>query len=314
MQGLDLAELFFAEYGLPAIEAHFPSIVERVSAGLIGRGSEVLGTDDEYSCDHGWGPRFCLFLPESDWQEIGQEVEAELNERRPAVFRGIELSQQRTERITISTVNRCYRDLTGSPWPPANMREWAFANENALRYAQAGRVFYDPSGRLMERKRAFERAYYPEPIWKWRMAAKLFQVWHYGEYNICNRLARRGDGIAVLVGQGYLVEAAMQLAFTLNRRFAPYWKWLHWDFLRLPYLVDELEPLLVRLESASDLEARAATVKAICDLYQSALCERGILPDSGWRNFMGSFEIVESIEDDEVRKLIEDHFERYKHL
>jgi hypothetical protein len=29
---------------------------------------------------------------------------------------------------------------------------------------------------------------------------------------------------------------------------------------------------------------------------------------------MGSFEIVESIDDNEVRRLIEDHFERYKHL
>jgi hypothetical protein len=253
-------------------------------------------------------------LPESDWQEIGQEVEARLNERRPAVFRGIELSRHRTERIAVSTVGRFYRDLTGSPWPPANMQEWAFANENDLRYAQAGRVFYDPSGQLMERKQAFERAYYPEPIWKWRIAAKLFQMWHYGEYNVCNRLARRGDGIAVLIGQGHLVEAAMQLAFTLNRRFAPYWKWLHWGFLRLPSLVDDLEPLLVQLESASDIEARAGTVKAICDLVRGVLCERGILPDSGWRNFMGSFEIVESIQDNEARRLIEDHFERYKHL
>jgi hypothetical protein len=314
VQGLDLAELFFVEFGLPALNEHFPRMVERVSAGLIGRGSEVLGADDEFSRDHGWGPKFCLFLEAGDLQEIGKEMETRLNEHRPAMFRGIELSRHHTGPIAVSTIDRCYRDLTGSPWPPARTQEWAFADENGLCYAQAGRIFYDPPGQLTERKRAFEEAYYPESIWKWRIASKLFRLWHYGEYNICNRLARRGDGVAALTGQGYLVEAAMQLAFLLNRRFAPYWKWLHWGFHWLPYLSDELESLLFELESASALEARARAIQAICELYRGALHEQGILPDRRWRNFMGSFEIVEGIQDRQVRRLIEDYFDRYKHL
>jgi hypothetical protein len=314
VQGLDLSELFFEEYGLPAIRAHFDRIAERASAGLVGRGSEVLGADDEHSRDHGWGPRFCLFLKEDDWQTIGQEVERRLNVDRPDVYRGISLSEQRTEPIRVSTIDRCYCDLTGSPWPPTSVGEWAFVDENGLCYAQAGRVFYDPSGQLATRKRAFEEVYYPEAIWKWRIAAKLFQMWHYGEYNVCNRLARRGDGVAALTGQGYFIEATMQLAFLLNRRFAPYWKWLHWGFLRLPYLADALEPLLAELESASGLEARAETIRAICERCRDALYERGILADCQWRNFMGAFEIVEGMQDLEVRKLVETYFERYNHL
>lgn len=314
MEGVDVAELFFDRFGLPTIEEHFPEMMNRVSAGLNGRGSEVIGADDELSRDHGWGPRFCLFLNEDDLRDIGQEMQEKLNELRPSVFEGIDLLGHRTEPITVNTIDECFRDLTGAPWPPKTMREWALANENGLCYAQAGRVFYDPTGRLKERKQAFEEAYYPEPIWRWRIASKLYRLWHYGDYNTRGRLAKRNDGAATLLGQGYFVEAAMQLAFLLNRRFAPYWKWLHWGFARLPCIAGELEPLLVELESASNLAERAELIGAICDLYRRVLCHRGLFSDSNWRNFMGSFEIVDSIQDTEVKQLIDGYFSRYNHL
>ena len=123
MKGLDLAELFFNRFGLPAIKEHFPEVVVRISAGLVGRGSEVLGANDEFSRDHGWGPVFELFLPENDFQEIGKEIEAKLNELKPSVFQGIELSQHHTDSITVSTIDGFFRDLTGAPWPPKRLRE-----------------------------------------------------------------------------------------------------------------------------------------------------------------------------------------------
>jgi len=264
MKGLEISELFFYEFGLPAIKEHFPEIVDHISAGLIGGGSEVLGADDEFSQDHGWGPTFRLFMKEKDFQEIGKEVETKLNELKPGVFHGIELSKHRTGPISVTTVDLCFRDLTCSPLPPQNFREWAFVNENGLCFAQAGKVFYDPLGQLRERKQAFEDAYYPDPVWRWRIASRLLRLWHYGDYNIRSRLARRNDGISALTGQGYFVEAVMQLTFLLNRRFAPYWKWLHWGFIQLPYIANELEPLLVELESSSNLGMRAKIIGDIC--------------------------------------------------
>ncbi len=315
MKGAHLAEAFFNEFGLAALRRDFPEIVDRVSAGLVGRGSEVLGSDDEISRDHGWGPTFRLFLEEADRRRIGKALEERLNELRPEVFRGIELAGHRTGPITVTTVDDAFRELTGSPWPPKSVREWMFVNENGLCFAQAGKVFYDPVGRLAERKEAFAKTYYPEDVWLWRIASRLFQLWHYGDYNICGRLARRNDGVAVLTGQGYFVEAAMQLAFLFNRRFAPYWKWLHWAFVRLPYVAGELEPMLKELESSADLPGRARHIRAICEFYRGVLCDQGIFPDKRYRNFMGSFAIVDSkIQNAEVKRLVQDHFERYKHL
>jgi len=306
LKGLEISELFFNEFGLPAIKEHFPEIVECISAGLIGGGSEVLGYDDEFSQDHGWGPMFRLFMKEKDFQEIGKKVETKLNKLKPDVFCEIELSKHRTGPISVTTIDQCFRDLTCSPLPPQNSREWASVNENGLCFAQAGKIFYDPTGQLMERKQAFEDAYYPDPVWRWRIASRLLRLWHYGDYNIRSRLERRNDGIAALTGQGYFVEAAMQLAFLLNHRFAPYWKWLHWGFVKLPYIANELEPLLIELESASNLGLRARIIGVICDLYRKVLYNQGFFPDSNWRNFMGAFEILDSIDDPEVKKLIED--------
>ena len=64
MNGLTLSELFYVEAAKPILESHFPEVP--YSAALIGWGSEVLGYDDVHSTDHHWGPRFLLFLSESD--------------------------------------------------------------------------------------------------------------------------------------------------------------------------------------------------------------------------------------------------------
>jgi len=314
MKGLELAELFFESFGLPVVRKQFPEMLDKVSAGLIGRGSEVLGADDDLSRDHGWGPRFCLFLNEGDFQRVGKEMERRLNETKPKEFEGIDLARHRTDPISVTTIDRAYHDLTGSAWPPSNLAEWAVADENGLCFARAGKIFYDPVGHLTARKHAFEQAYYPEPIWEWRVASKLHQMWDYGEYNIRKRLTKRNDSVAALVGQGYFVEAAMQLAFLLNCRFAPYWKWLHWSFTRLPSIANRLEPLLADLESSTNWAARAEKMGEICQFYREVLWEKDILPDSSWRNFMGSFEIIDHIQDTEAMRLIEEHFDRHKKL
>lgn len=315
MTGIELAEAFFHEFGLPAIGKHFPDLAECVSAGLMGMGSEVLGADDEHSRDHGWGPRFHVFLSKADYAEKGKALEERLNALRPANFRGIVLAERRTWPIGVSTIDGFFRRLTGLPRPPRSAREWAAVREKDMCVAQTGRVFYDPTGVLRARHQAFRDAYYPRDIWLWRIAAQLYWIWHYGDYNLCGRLARRGEGIGALIGQGYVVEAAMRVTFLLNRRFAPYWKWLHWAFVQLPYLALELEPVLRQLETASDLDDRARAIGRIAPLVRTALCEKGILPDDAWRNFMGSLDIIDHVvEDAEVRAMAEDLWQRDGHL
>jgi len=64
IKGLDLCGGFFFDIAKPILDKHFKGLP--YSAGLIGYGSDVLGYDDEVSTDHMWGPRFYLFIKETD--------------------------------------------------------------------------------------------------------------------------------------------------------------------------------------------------------------------------------------------------------
>ena len=100
--GIAIAEAFFTEFGLPTLHQHFPELVDRISAGLLGEGSEILGYDDDLSRDQDWGPRFILFLEESDHQELGQAVAASLTTFVPPAFRTSICPRQRPSLFKLS--------------------------------------------------------------------------------------------------------------------------------------------------------------------------------------------------------------------
>ena len=77
--------------------------------------------------------------------------------------------------------------------------------------AAYGLVIHDPTGALAERKQAFASACYTEDMRRWRIAGGLWNIWQFGEYNGISRLARRGDGVGLLVAQGRFVEWVMRL-------------------------------------------------------------------------------------------------------
>ena len=307
MNGQEFSEALFREAYLPVLERDFPDVLPGLSAGVVGTGSEVLGSDDEFSRDHGWGPCCCrLFLGEDDVRRHGQSIKQRLSRALPATFHGIELTNRAADQIPVLSIDQLYAGLTGLPHPPSTMREWIKADENSLCYARAGRVIYDPRGDLASRKAEFVKAYYPEDLWRWRVASQLWAVWHHGSYNLCGRMTRRGEGLGGLVGQGHFVEGAMRLTFLLNREYAPYWKWLHWGFSRLPRLADRIAPDLDELVAQSNLAARSEIIGRSCKLILDVLVEEGLLPKREWYNFSGAFEVLKGIEDAQVRAAIKE--------
>ena len=302
-KGIAIAETFFKEFGLPTLQQHYPELVNQVSAGLLGEGSEMLGFDDILSHDHDWGPRFVLFLNESDYKKLGQEVTAKFNKLRPDSFQGINLSK--TKPISVQTIDGFYEELTKFPHPPKSIKEWFTIRENDLCYAQTGKIFYDPTGNLIKRHQSFQKAYYPHEIRLGWIAAQLFWIWHYGEYNVCDRMAKRNERVGSLIGIGRVVQATMRLTFLLNHRFSPYWKWLHSAFVQLPILTPKINPILQKMEAEATLKGRVQAINQICDYIRISLYEQGIFPDSNKRDYMGCFEILNNhIKNEEVRTMI----------
>src|SRR3989442_12329338 len=83
--GRELSRLFYQEAVQPILEAEFPGLPH--SAALLGRGSEVLGFDDEMSADHYWGPRLLLFLREEDQDSRGDAIREALRQGLAPRFR-----------------------------------------------------------------------------------------------------------------------------------------------------------------------------------------------------------------------------------
>ena len=55
LKGHVYCKVLFNEVFLPVLKECFPEVLPRLSAGVIGLGSDVLGADDELSRDHDWG-------------------------------------------------------------------------------------------------------------------------------------------------------------------------------------------------------------------------------------------------------------------
>ena len=62
-------------------------------------------------------------------------------------------------------------------------------------------------------------------------------------YNI-HRVSKRGDDLTCTIYFGICVKRLMELCFALNRRYAPYTKWLNRTYRTLPRFADELAPLI----------------------------------------------------------------------
>ncbi len=305
LKGHVYCKVLFDEVFLPVLKERFPDVLPRLSAGVIGLGSDVLGADDELSRDHDWGPSKCqLLLSEQDIAVYGAAISQALEMAIPDVFLGIDTTKLQPKTIRINTIDEVYRDFHASAYPPVTIAEWAAADDNHLFYASSGFVLYDPSNALSERISAFQNAYYPLDIWRWKIASDLWGIWHSGDYNSSYRLAKRGDGIGLLIGQGAFVECTLRLLCLLNKRFPVYWKWLHWQAQSLPKWIDIIGPLLKNLESANNHETRGEIIYTICQSIREILYKMDLLPDTEWRNFMSSQEVALQIESTQVKELI----------
>jgi hypothetical protein len=227
-----VARRFFWEWGQPYLQQRFPALAAHAAAGLF-RGSQVFGADDKWSRDHGWGPMFVLLLPETDYAMHGDEVERALQAEAPREWLGHRMTFP-ANNIEVSSVDRYWTYWLGFATPPTDWRAWlggtphSGAREHELYLLRHGEVFVDPLGELEACQRSF--AQYPHAAWLHRVWEETFAIWHFGQYNLCERLVHRDDLVTTQMALGCFVEAVMRLGLLLERDYTPYWKWLAHEF------------------------------------------------------------------------------------
>ncbi len=277
MNGLEIAKDFYFSWGKPRLESAFPELNGRIAVGRV-TGSDVIGADDALSTDHNWGPQFTIFLSEADFSAHGEKVSNVMNEAAPNPWNGYRLDGAGDKSVQVESIPDWMKTWLGFSHVPSRNEDWVGgideARESTLYFLRHGAVWVDGSGELSRWREALH--FYPEPIWRNRLAEELFRVWQHGEYNFVQRIAKRGNPLAVAMCIGIFVSSVMRTLLLLNRDYAPYWKWLAHEFRKLNE-AQHFAPLLERLVSDPNPETQSRIVLDVCDGIYQRLRSAGII-------------------------------------
>lgn len=265
MSGLGLSRAFYEDVVAPVLSG-VPH-----AAALLGDGSEVLGFDDEVSTDHAFGPRLQVFVADpSAVDAVAGLLEGQL----PAEFHGFPVEFPYVERyagmphhqVEVTTAERFFVERLGvDPDGGMTLADWLLTPTHRLATLTAGAVFADPSEELARRREAL--SWYPEDVWRYVLAAAWLRIGQ--EHAFVGRTGGRGDVVGSAVLAARLSRDVMRTAFLVERRWAPYSKWLGTAFAQLE-LAGRLLPSLRQALAAADWRAReAALVTAVSELAKA---------------------------------------------
>ena len=247
-----LSAAFYQEAVAPMFVGHAHA------AALLGWGSDVLGYDTQQSTDHGWGPRLLVFLPPSEAEQT-KAWTTRLDEQLPQTFRGwpVRYGWDATPTqhwVTVTTLAQWTQDHLGvDATSGLTTLDWLTIPQQRLLGVVGGAVHADHD-RVLEMLRR-ELAWYPEQVWFWLLACQWTRVAQ--EEAFVARGAQVGDEAGSATTAARQAREIMRLALLLQKRYAPYQKWLGTAFRSLLH-TDDLPAQLRAALHAPDSERRQA--------------------------------------------------------
>lgn len=199
---------FYEQYGKTMIHNVFPDYEARIAVGMVGEGSDCFGFDDEISMDHDYAVGFCMWLTKEDMRAIGNELQE--------AYENLILEQQVYD-LNMARLSNRRGVFEIDAFYESNGDEWTLAE------LVNGEVFRDDLGLFTEKRNALF-AYYPEEVWRKKLANCLHEFSQYGQANYA-RMMTREDYVTANLCISKAMESAMDIAYVLNKKYAPYYKW-----------------------------------------------------------------------------------------
>lgn len=280
MKGLELSEEYYRKYGRPSLELYYPHLMERISVGMVGEGSDCFRYDDIYSRDHDWGPGFCLWLSQKDFAEFGSSLQ-NWYKSLPQYYAGFPARTDYAEiggRVGVFETQDFFSRLLGMREIPLNLGQWLRIPEYGLASATNGQVFHDACDDFSEFRQALTK-YYPEDIRKKKIAYRCMMVGQSGQYNYM-RCVRHGEMIAARLALLKFTESVIAMVFLFNRRYAPFYKWAYRAMTSLPLLGNEVGRKLQMLDfgigSEKIIRENFTLVESISHYLRMELLRQGL--------------------------------------
>jgi hypothetical protein len=303
VRGLELSEKYFEAYGLPMIRGKFGQYSSRIAAGLVGEGSECFRYDDDISRDHDWGPSFCVWLREDDYQTFGTELQHEIS-LLPQEFSGYgarRTSNWGSGRIGVLQISEFFRKFTGRDRPPETGLDWLSIPEDALATCTNGKVFYDPAGDFSNWRNALLN-FYPEDVRLKKIASRCMTIAQFGQYNF-ERCLKRKEYFAAQYAETKFCADVISLVFLLNRRYAPFFKWMHRALGELPVLGEWTRLNISRLVAAPVYKEKPIIIEEICRKIIRTLQHHGLTDSKDDFLLEHGPSVHSRISDDQLREI-----------
>lgn len=247
MKNLQQCKQFYLEYIAPMIHNKFADYESRIAIGLVGEGSDCFGYDDTISTDHDYGIGLCIWLTDEDYEQIGMSLKQAYEEvltvyhQEKSSESNLSVSLFIDDRRGVFRIGDFYQMLLSVRLPENVVSTgclpdsfWDAVSEDKLATAVNGEVYRDDLG-VFTAVRNTLLAYYPEHIWKKRLAVELYHFSQNAQSNYARMMARQ-DYVTANLCVMQAVKSTMAIVYLLNRRYAPYYKWMRRGLNDLPIL------------------------------------------------------------------------------
>ena len=268
MKGLGEARKFYEEAGAEMISRNFGDFENRIAVGLVGHGSECFGFDDQTSRDHDFETGFCLWLTKDDEEKIGFRLMRAYDKLVKSV------NGERADRVVengfqgVFVTGDFYRRYTGCDGAPKTWQDWLYTNSAYFAEATNGEVFRDDLGEFTKIRNEILHGM-PEDVRAKKIGSCSLKAAQSGQYNYARCLAHGEEGAAMLALFEFVTNA-IELAFLLNRKHCPYYKWALRSMDGLDKFAELKQPLEYLLTADND-KAGQSVKKAIVEDISLAL-------------------------------------------
>ena len=268
MKGLEEARKFYEEAGAEMISRNFGDLENRIAVGLVGHGSECFGFDDQTSRDHDFETGFCIWLTKDDEEKIGFRLMRAYDKLVKSV------NGERADRVVengfqgVFVTGDFYRRYTGCDGAPKTWQDWLYTNSAYFAEATNGEVFRDDLGEFTKIRNEILHGM-PEDVRAKKIGSCALKAAQSGQYNYARCLAHGEEGAAMLALFEFVTNA-IELAFLLNRKHCPYYKWALRSMDGLDKFAELKQPLEYLLTADND-KAGQSVKKAIVEDISLAL-------------------------------------------
>lgn len=300
MKHLEICRRYFETLGRPMIERSFPRLAGRYAAGMVGEGSGCFGFDDEISRDHDFGPGFCIWLTDDDYDAYAADLSATYR-KLPGDFMGLTRENiVAEERLGVMKISDFYTSFTGCADIPGTSMDWFLISEANLAAVTNGQVFFDGLGEFSRIRKGL-LGFYPRDVLLKKLTARCAVVSQSGQYNF-QRCLDRNDLTAAALALLRFVENSISMAHLLVRKPTPFYKWSFRSLCGFDPQTAGLIETVVRKNTTRPEECINA-IEAVCSRLAHMLCSKDLAHFSG--NFLQDYipQLMSSIEDPQLSSM-----------